>query len=66
MPFPVSAAAWLFGTRRQGRAQQAAKWFGKALFWLTVHSVLFPSCKLQAAELGGIRAGGPRADRGDT
>lgn len=31
-----------------------------------VHSLLFSSCKLQAAELGGIRAGGPRTDRGHT
>lgn len=66
LPFPICAAAWLLGTRRQERALQAAKRFGKALFWLTVHSLLFSSCKLQAAELGGIRAGGPRTFRGDT
>ena len=66
LPFPICAAAWLLGTRRRERALQAAKRFGKALFWLTVHSLLFSSCKLQAAELGGIRAGGPRTFRGDT
>lgn len=51
--FPVSAAAWLFGTRRPERTLQAAERFARRAF--LVHSLLFSSCKLAAAELGGIR-----------